>query len=50
MRGAGDWWENLDLLSVAVLVDKLRINSFLACGDICRLQITFVNCLDPDQN
>ena len=23
---------------------------FLASGDICRLQITFANCLDPDQD
>ena len=26
------------------------INSFLASADFCRLQITFANNLDPDQN
>ena len=30
--------------------DLLIISSFLACSDLCRLLITFANCLDPDQD
>ena len=30
-------------------IEKPYINSFLASSDICRLLISFANCLDPDQ-
>ena len=33
----------------AVAVSRV-INSFLACGNFCRLLITFANSLDPDQD
>ena len=28
----------------------LRVNSFLANGDLCHLLLTFANSLDPDQD
>ena len=34
--------------TTTVAVGALRVNSFLASGDFCRLLITFANSLDPD--
>ena len=33
-----------------IIYSMIRVNSFLASGDFCHLQITFANSLDPDQD
>ena len=37
-----------NLSAAAVVIGALRVNSFLASGDFCRLLITYAIGLDPD--
>ena len=38
-----------NLSSAAVVIGALRVNSFPASGDFCRLLLIIANSLDPDQ-
>ena len=40
---------NLKLSSAANVGGALRVNSFLATRNFCRLRIAFANSLDPDK-
>ena len=44
------FYRPLKLKKAGLVVDIVRVNSFLASGDFCHLLIAIANNLDPDQD